>query len=265
MTGQVFLGGACGGTDWRRQIAIPLLERAGVTYFNPQLEIGEWTPAREVVEMEAKSAADVLLYVVAANTRGVATVAEVAHALGTRRRVSLAITDIGPDDRLYGTIPGCAERDDLNRGRVFIRTMAQKAGVPVFREVESAVRHAIQMLQGKESTLTTEDVRAVLSKVGFKDGRFLVEVSDGGFLMEFVCEEPDVATGAVQTYHGRKWHISWEATPSDIVRTAFKAVVTWQEHEARERFTYRGVPVFGPHCDVDALVHLMAGTDDSRA
>src|SRR5262245_51629523 len=106
MAGQVFLGGACGETDWRRQIAIPLLERAGITYFDPQLGAGEWSPDREAAEMQAKAAADVLLYVVASNTRGVATVAEVAYALGAGQTVSLAITDIGPDDRLYGKIPG---------------------------------------------------------------------------------------------------------------------------------------------------------------
>src|SRR5215472_10456384 len=111
---QVFLGGACGATDWRRRIAIPLLEQAGVTYYDPQLGIGEWTPAREATEMQAKEAAEVLLYIVSSQTRGVATCAEAAHALGSGRTVSLAVADIGPCDLIDGNVLSKHERDDLN-------------------------------------------------------------------------------------------------------------------------------------------------------
>ena len=47
MTKQVFLGGACGATTWRRDVAIPVLDAAGVSYHNPQLGAGEWTAAHE--------------------------------------------------------------------------------------------------------------------------------------------------------------------------------------------------------------------------
>ena len=36
-TCDVFLGGACGETTWRKDVAIPLLEQAGVSYWNPQV------------------------------------------------------------------------------------------------------------------------------------------------------------------------------------------------------------------------------------
>lgn len=38
----IFLGGACNPTTWRQTIAIPLCERAGVKYYNPQVD--NWTP-----------------------------------------------------------------------------------------------------------------------------------------------------------------------------------------------------------------------------
>ena len=253
---QVFLGGACGGTDWREQIAIPLLERARVTYFNPQLGIGEWTPACEAAEMAAKAAAEVLLYVVADQTRGVAGLAEMAHALGSHRAVALAVADVQPDSCLDGEFPTSAECADLNRGRIFIRSMAAEAGVPVFEDVEGAVAYAIRLIQEKRDGLTMEKVRAVLAEVAFKESHFAVEASKGGFLIELVCEEQDAQTAAPELLHGRKWHVPAAANASDLVRTAFKAVVTWQEHEAREKFLYRGVPVFGPHCDVESLVEL---------
>ena len=31
----VFLGGSCNPTVWRKEIAIPLLQEDGITYFNP--------------------------------------------------------------------------------------------------------------------------------------------------------------------------------------------------------------------------------------
>jgi hypothetical protein len=257
---QVFLGGACGATDWRRRIAIPLLEQAGITYYDPQLGIGEWTPACEAAEMRAKDDAEVLLYVVSSQTRGVATCAEAAYALGSDRAVALAVADVGLSDLIDGKLPTQQERDDLNRGRIFVRTMARSAGVPVFENVESAVRHAILLIQSKQTHLTVETVRAVLADVAFKQSEFLVEPCDRGFLIQIQAEVPCAVTGEPQLHCGRKWHLSDRATPSDIVRTAFKAVVTWEEHEARENFRYRGVPVFGPHFEVDDLIDLAGPT-----
>jgi len=42
-------------------------------------------------------------------------------------------------------------------------------------------------------------------------------------------------------------------TPSEVVQTAFKSVLTAEEHEAREAFRYRNEAIFCPHFDVEAL------------
>ena len=42
-------------------------------------------------------------------------------------------------------------------------------------------------------------------------------------------------------------------TKSEVIQTAFKAVLTAMEHEVREKFHYKGKPIFGPHYHVDAL------------
>ena len=36
----MFLGGSCNPTTWRKDVAVPALEEAGVTFFNPQA--GSW-------------------------------------------------------------------------------------------------------------------------------------------------------------------------------------------------------------------------------
>lgn len=53
--------------------------------------------------------------------------------------------------------------------------------------------------------------------------------------------------------HGRKWFLSPHMTKSEVVLTALKAVLTFEEHETRERFLYRGRAIFDPHYDVDLL------------
>jgi Nucleoside 2-deoxyribosyltransferase like len=251
---QVFLGGACGKTTWRNEIAIPMLEAAGVTYYNPQLGVGEWTPAREAIEIEAKDAAGVLMFVINGKTRGVASIGEAAYYLGIGRRLALVVNDVG--DEIDGQPAGPLERDDLNRGRIFLRSMAREQGVPIFTNVEDAVRHALELLRANQTPLNVGRLRALLGEIRFRGGDFLVEEIEGGFLVQLRCLEMDAATGAHQTYYSRKWHIAKTATESDVVRTAFKAAVTWQEHEAREAFTYRGVPVFGPHGNVEDLLRL---------
>jgi hypothetical protein len=60
-----------------------------------------------------------------------------------------------------------------------------------------------------------------------------------------------------KTYQkGRKWTLSPYMTKSEVVQTAFKAIMTAEEHEIREKFTYRGKTIFGPHFNVDMLAEM---------
>jgi Nucleoside 2-deoxyribosyltransferase like len=260
MNRQVFLGGACGTTTWRRDIAIPALESAGVTYFDPQLGVGEWTEACEAAEMKAKAEADVLLFVISGQTRGVASIAEVAYLIAARRPVALVLTDVPDGACIDRQAVTPLEKDDLNRGRIFVRTMAACHGVPVFEAVEDAVQHAIELAKTFRRGLTLSDIQAILADVSFKGHEFLIEPSEDGFHIQLRCEEEDVYTGARSIQTGRKWHVSRCARRSEIVQTAFKAVLTWQEHEAREHFRYRGAQVYGPHFNVDRLTELWRST-----
>jgi hypothetical protein len=251
---QVYLGGACGTTTWRRDIAIPALRAAGVSWFDPQLRPGEWTTDHEPAEMAAKDQSDVLLWVIAAETRGVASVAEAAYYIAAGRRFALALVDVPADAVLDGRVVTPIERDDLNRGRVFVRTMARIHDVPVWNTVADAVRHAIELV--RSARLTLADVQRILAEVRFSDHEFTVTAADGGFELQLRSREPDWHTGQPAQQCGRRWPVDAGASPSEVVQTAFKAVVTWLEHEAREGFTYRGSTVFGPHFDVDGLAAL---------
>lgn len=99
----------------------------------------------------------------------------------------------------------------------------------------------------------TDDCRkplAVLKHIAYKDLRFFVPL-DESYLQVWAAHE----TGNT-AMRGRKWRLSEHMTRSEIVQTALMAVLAWEEHEAREHFTYRGQKVFGPHFNVEALVKL---------
>jgi hypothetical protein len=155
MAKQVFLGGACGTTTWRADVAIPALDAAKVTYHNPQLPAGTWTPADEVRELEAKAEADVLLFVITGTSRSVGAIAEAAYFLGGGRKVALAVEDVSEGAVIEGSPVSTPERKDLNRGRQFLRTMAAERKVPVFTSVAEATAHAISLVTGRRTRKAT--------------------------------------------------------------------------------------------------------------
>jgi hypothetical protein len=57
-------------------------------------------------------------------------------------------------------------------------------------------------------------------------------------------------------HHGRKWLLSDYMTEGEIVQTALMATLVCEEHEARENFKYKGLAVFHPHHDIDALLEI---------
>lgn len=115
---------------------------------------------------------------------------------------------------------------------------------------------------------------SILSDVKYKDWAFHVEVRSrvvdaakglyaSDYYMQVRFPDADLVTGEVETQHGRKWILSEHMKKSEVVTTAFKAIITAEEHEIREKFRYRGRMIFGPHIDVDAL-HDACRTLDLR-
>lgn len=99
-----------------------------------------------------------------------------------------------------------------------------------------------------------ERFEEILSRVQFPNLVFKVgETTQGELFLQIIYDEEDVDTGKVSEQKGRKWLLSEHMTTSEIVQTAFKAVMTSMEHRTREWFTYRGARVFCPHFDVEAL------------
>jgi hypothetical protein len=102
----------------------------------------------------------------------------------------------------------------------------------------------------KKEKLTQKDIEAVLFDIRYKDWTFEVGQMDEGYFLKVRF----TADGAEQ--YGRKWYLSPFMVKGEIVQTALKAVMTAEEHETRERFTYKSLAIFGPHFDVERLVEM---------
>lgn len=108
-------------------------------------------------------------------------------------------------------------------------------------------------------------LQAWLGEVSYARWSFDLLESHGQFALRVRWRERDVVTGRRTRLTGRKWLLSPAMTKSEVIQTAFKAVLTAVEHEVRERFRYAGQPIFHPHYDVDALWRLArSGADDLR-
>lgn len=114
--------------------------------------------------------------------------------------------------------------------------------------------------------LTPIEVISVLAWVEYKDGWTLNVVAPEdmpqppGYLhrpltpyLQWIFNAPDLNTGELEEQRCRKWQLSYHMTQSELVRTAFKAALAAEEHEASEAFKYKGAMIYDPHLSLDDL------------
>jgi hypothetical protein len=105
----------------------------------------------------------------------------------------------------------------------------------------------------------TEDFLLLLQQINYPGFTFALLRREHQHYLQVVClQGTDNQTKEPCSWSGRKWRLSPHMTNSEVVQTAFLAVLTALEHEARERFTYRGQSVLDGHFDLDQLASLRA-------
>lgn len=107
-----------------------------------------------------------------------------------------------------------------------------------------------------------EILQSYLQDVQYLNWKFSVFMDDDRPYLQLGFWEQDArSTGELVWQTSRKWLLSPHMTKSEVVQTAFKAVMTAVEHETREKFCYKKQPIFNPHYNVDLLFELCSKGD----
>lgn len=146
---QVFLGGSCNPTTWRKDLAVPALKAAGVTYYNPQMD--EWGPHLVELEQQAKRCAQLKFFVIDNKTRGVASMVEIAHLAASKAQLIVVMQDFEKGMTIDGVTLSDREVLDLNRGHDFLCHLLYEHGIPLFDDVSTAIEYSIRLIQRGES------------------------------------------------------------------------------------------------------------------
>jgi len=146
---EVFLGGSCNPTTWRKDTVIPLLEHSKVDYYNPQVD--DWHPGLIALEDNAKQDALVLLFVIDGQTRAIASMVEVAELVTAGRNVVLVIEDVAEGAVIQGEQLSEGTRKDLNRCRAYLADVVMRRGhsglAVVYKNVMRATCAAVALVE----------------------------------------------------------------------------------------------------------------------
>jgi hypothetical protein len=101
-------------------------------------------------------------------------------------------------------------------------------------------------------------VSKIAESIRYKDWTLRVERDNadkgGRVFLQWIFNAPCVIGGRETAWHGRKWYLSPHMLESEVVKTAFAGALAAEEHEAREKFNYKGVAPFNPHISLDVMM-----------
>jgi len=149
LANHVFLGGSCSPTTWRRDIIMPMLERANISCFNPQVDC--WTPELVHKEAVAKKLSKVLLFVVDDQTRALASLIEIMELMLMGRCLVLVIRPIPRGATITGAEINNEERLELNNCRDYVRRLAREKGIRVFDDIAEGGRYLLTICNDPET------------------------------------------------------------------------------------------------------------------
>jgi hypothetical protein len=133
------LFGTVGESTWRDGV-MARLEQEGIAYFNPV--VPEWKPEHAEIESQHLATDRVILFVITGEWESYGSLAETGWAaLSAVKNKQTAVFVIQD----FQGSPWSA----ANRARKLVRTHAEKAGVKVYEDVETAVTAAIQAFRNR--------------------------------------------------------------------------------------------------------------------
>jgi len=100
--------------------------------------------------------------------------------------------------------------------------------------------------------LTRAEVEAIVGRITVPDLSVeVIDINDLMFLRVWQMAPNNDTGNEVLKMDGNLVLVEWQHSANDVIRMAFKACLSYLEHEFRERFRYDGVAVLHAHPDVE--------------
>lgn len=102
-----------------------------------------------------------------------------------------------------------------------------------------------------------EQIKDFFAKnISYKNWEFLIKEKNGVPYLQIQFLGKDNFSGQEERQYCRKWQLSEWMTRTELVRTAFLAVIQAERHEIEEAFRYKGEAIFNSHISADKLAEL---------
>ena len=120
------------------------------------------------------------------------------------------------------------------------------------KEVERLIREETERDYPPSNAPFLARCVAIVERIAYRNWWFECGPQGDAYRIRVAFPAVDRATGESSVRRGRHWLLTPDMSDADIVRTALLAVLTAEEHEARESFLVDGRPLFGPHFQIPA-------------
>ncbi|KAL3990758.1 putative integral membrane protein [Acanthocheilonema viteae] len=142
----VFLGGSCGNTVWRRDLVIPYLEKRAISYYDPQRSI--WNEHMINEESVAKENSNLFLFVLDPATVNATSFLEIAHFV-VRKAPKLVVVFLRQAEWKERAHP--EDLPDRQRTCDLLDDILATHDVPVLQSIQDALRYIDEIIIGEKS------------------------------------------------------------------------------------------------------------------
>ncbi|EJW80737.1 hypothetical protein WUBG_08352, partial [Wuchereria bancrofti] len=142
----VFLGGSCGNTVWRRDLVIPYLEKRAISYYDPQRSV--WNEHMINEESVAKENSNLFLFVLDPATVNATSFLEIAH-FAARKAPKLVVVFLGQSEWKERAHP--EDLPDRQRTCDLLDDILTMHDIPVLQSIQDALRYIDEIIIGEKA------------------------------------------------------------------------------------------------------------------
>ncbi|KAE9419564.1 hypothetical protein Angca_000998, partial [Angiostrongylus cantonensis] len=141
----VFLGGSCGSTVWRRQLVIPFLKKKAISYYDPQRSV--WSENMIYEESVAKERSSLFLFVIDPATVNATSFLEIAY-FAARKSPKLIVVFLGKTEWKQKAHPD--DLPDRNRTCLLLDRILDAHDVPMLYSIQDALYYIEEEIIGSK-------------------------------------------------------------------------------------------------------------------